>query len=139
MSTRPSKNYPPASAELSGSLLRVGNRTGCAARRFTENRDHISKIIGTQRDSVPDNDAASYNAAGLAFTVITSRGRQVGATTVDSVHAALTSPPGHEVQNVHSFPPRARLHLVRDRCRPARGMLAGWPKPIQAALHRPGE
>jgi len=71
--------------------------------------------------------------------VIMGRGRQVGATTVVLVHAVLTSPPGHEVQNVHSFPPRARLNLVRDRCRPARGMLACWPKPIQAALHRPGE
>jgi hypothetical protein len=32
MSTRPSKNYPPAPAELSGSLLRVRNRTGCRRR-----------------------------------------------------------------------------------------------------------
>jgi hypothetical protein len=56
-------------------------------------RDHVSKIIGTQRDSAPDNDATSCNAARLAFTAITGRGRQVGATTVDLVHAVLTSPP----------------------------------------------
>jgi len=92
-----------ASAELSGSLLRGCNRTGCAARCFTES-DHISKITGTQRDSAPDNDAVTSNAARLAFAVIMGRGRQVGATTVVLVHAVLTSPPGHEVQNVHSFP-----------------------------------
>src|SRR4029079_10399998 len=63
--------------------------------------DHVCKIVGTQRDSATNNDAASDNAARLAFTAITGRGRQVGATTVDLVQAALASPPGHEVQNVH--------------------------------------